>query len=131
MKLNFATLTLLALSIAFTGCRREAHPTDPAFGRTTFIDEQSRPPDRDEGDADRDDTEVGDTPAENPDQPVAPPTNPVPPPVVSAPAFAKKVEGKPGFVESPYAQGKLIDVRGLPPGTEIECPYTKRPIAIP
>lgn len=131
MKTNFAALTLIALSIAITGCRREPHPMDPSFGRTTFIDESSRPPDRGQTESEPDDSEVADAPAETPEQPATPAANPVPSPPVVQPAFAKKVEGKPGFVESPYAQGKLIDVRGLPPGTEIECPYTKRPIAIP
>lgn len=50
---------------------------------------------------------------------------------VTNPEYGKKSEGKAGFIESPYAPGKLIDVRGLPPGTEIECPYTKKPLLVP
>ncbi len=57
-------------------------------------------------------------------------TKPVPLPTPN-PEYGKKSEGKPGFIESPYAPGKLIDVRGLPPGTEIECPYTRRPLLVP
>lgn len=57
-------------------------------------------------------------------------TKPVPPPTAN-PEYGKKTEGKPGFIESPYAPGKLIDVRGLPPGTEIECPYTRRALLVP
>lgn len=57
-------------------------------------------------------------------------TKPVPPPTQN-PEYGKKADGKPGFIESPYAPGKLIDVRGLPPGTEIECPYTRRPLLVP
>lgn len=60
-----------------------------------------------------------------------PETKPVPPPSVANPEYGKKSEGKPGFIESPYSAGKLIDVRGLPPGTEIECPYTRRPLLVP
>lgn len=131
MKTNFAALTLITLSIAITGCRREPYPIDPALGRTAFVDEHSRPADRDEPEPEPEDAEVADAPAENVDKPIAQPISPAPPPPVAQPTLAKKVEGKPGFVESPFAQGKLIDVRGLPPGTEIECPYTKRPIAIP
>ena len=28
-------------------------------------------------------------------------------------------------------QGRLIDVRGLPPGTEAECPYSRRTFLVP
>ncbi len=59
-----------------------------------------------------------------------PETKPVPPPTAN-PEYGKKTDGKPGFIESPYATGKLIDVRGLPPGTEIECPYTRRALLVP
>lgn len=54
-----------------------------------------------------------------------------PAPAVSNPEYGKKSEGKAGFIESPYAPGKLIDVRALPPGTEIECPYTKKALLVP
>lgn len=48
------------------------------------------------------------------------------------PEYAIKVEGKAGYVKSPYdGQGRLIDVRGLPPGTEAECPYTHRTFLVP
>ena len=48
------------------------------------------------------------------------------------PEYAIKVEGKAGYVKSPYdTQGRLIDVRGLPPGTEAECPYTHRTFLVP
>lgn len=57
-------------------------------------------------------------------------SKPVPAPT-SNPEYGKKSDGKPGFIESPYSAGKLIDVRGLPPGTEIECPYTRRPLLVP
>jgi hypothetical protein len=55
-----------------------------------------------------------------------------PPPTPNNPEYAIKVEGKPGYVKSPYdTQGRLIDVRGLPPGTEAECPYTRRTFLVP
>ena len=37
--------------------------------------------------------------------------------------IAQKAEGKPGFVVSPYAPGKLIDATNVPSGTEVGDPY--------
>ncbi len=56
----------------------------------------------------------------------------VPPAPVNNPEYAIKVADKPGYVKSPYdTQGRLIDVRGLPPGTEAECPYSHRTFLVP
>jgi hypothetical protein len=58
--------------------------------------------------------------------------NNIPPPPAQNPEYAIKADGKPGYVKSPYdTQGRLIDVRGLPPGTEAECPYTRRTFLVP
>jgi hypothetical protein len=47
------------------------------------------------------------------------------PPKRGNPEYGIKIEGKTGYVKSPYdSQGRPIDVRGLPPGTEVEDPYT-------
>ena len=55
-----------------------------------------------------------------------------PPPEQKAPEYAGKADGKPGYVQSPYeSQHRLIDVRGLPPGTEAECPYTRKTFLVP
>ena len=60
------------------------------------------------------------------------PKNIPPPPVQNTPEYAGKADGKPGYVQSPYdPQHRLIDVRGLPPGTEAECPYTRRTFLVP
>jgi hypothetical protein len=37
--------------------------------------------------------------------------------------IAQKAEGKPGFIVSPYAPGKLIDATDVPSGTEVGDPY--------
>ncbi len=65
--------------------------------------------------------------------PTPAPKNNIPPaPTPNNPEYAIKVEGKPGYVKSPYdTQGRLIDVRGLPPGTEAECPYSRRTFLVP
>lgn len=57
----------------------------------------------------------------------------VPPPAPSGSLdYAIKVPGKPGFVRSPYTKDdKMIDVRGLPPGTEAQDPYTGRSFLVP
>lgn len=56
----------------------------------------------------------------------------IPPPPRQNPEYAGKAADKPGYVSSPYdPQKRLIDVRGLPPGTEAECPYTHRTFLVP
>jgi hypothetical protein len=38
---------------------------------------------------------------------------------------------KPGFIKSPYAPDSgYIDVRGISPGTTVQCPYTGKPFKI-
>ncbi len=40
--------------------------------------------------------------------------------------------GKRGFVKSPYAPGAdLVDVRGVPSGTQVKCPFTKNTFLVP
>ncbi len=58
-------------------------------------------------------------------------TTPNPPaPVTSGPKakgdypYAHPVPGKPGYVYSPYVPDKIVDVRGIPPGTEVKDPET-------
>jgi ankyrin repeat protein len=46
--------------------------------------------------------------------------------------FGTKVEGKTGFVHSPYAPEEgYVDVKDLPSGTKVKCPYTGKPFRVP
>ena len=42
------------------------------------------------------------------------------------------VQGKPGFIYSPFDQGKrMIDVTGITTGTEVMCPYAGKKLLVP
>jgi uncharacterized Zn-finger protein len=63
---------------------------------------------------------------------------PPPPAPKTAPAAAPKlpfgtaINGRPGFVNSPYAEKhQLVDVTGLSVGTEVKCPYTGKLFRVP
>ena len=63
-------------------------------------------------------------------------TQTTPPPVAAtAPAklpFGAPITGRPGFVNSPYAEKhQLVDVTGLSVGTEVKCPYTGKLFRVP
>jgi hypothetical protein len=73
----------------------------------------------------------------NPNQPPSPPpeTQPETTPETAESAaptrptkgdypYGIQIPGEPGFVMSPYSPGKKVDVRGMPPGTEVKDPYT-------
>lgn len=46
--------------------------------------------------------------------------------------YGRPVEGRPGFVTSPWAPDKgFVDVNGFPTGTEVMCPYTQKVFLVP
>ncbi len=48
------------------------------------------------------------------------------------PPTAEKVPDSEGMVYSPFAEGqKKVDIRGLPPGTEVKDPYTGKTFIVP
>lgn len=62
---------------------------------------------------------------------VEPSVTPMPTPVVQDYPTATSVEGKPGFVKSPFGGSGIVDVRGYPPGTEVKDPYTGKVFLVP
>ena len=131
MKNLIFTGTILAASMLLSACDPKPRTNKPARG--TAMREPAEPTEVTEP---KPKTEKIKTPKVDIDDSTPsvdhkPDNKPVPPPTPANPEYGKKSEGKPGFIESPYAAGKLIDVRGLPPGTEIECPYTRRPLLVP
>ena len=129
--MNRSILSILSLAVAVSvgACHNSNNPrTKPVPGPTPA--EEKKPTHRIASDEDapprkkieRDEV-VDPTPAEKKKIPDAP--------VKSNPEYAPKSD-KPGYVSSPYdPQHRLIDVRGLPPGTEAECPYTRRTFLVP
>lgn len=65
------------------------------------------------------------SPPENASHPTTPADAP---PVKKAPRedlpYGTPVVGKPGYVYSPYAEDRQVDVRDLKRGTRVHCPYT-------
>ena len=132
---NFAlTGTIIAATMLFSACDPQPARTKPARGAESEKPKEEKPkstapkPPKKEKKADPQIESNDPTPTASADP--KPDSKPVPTPT-SNPEYGKKTEGKPGFIESPYSAGKLIDVRGLPPGTEIEDPYTRRPLLVP
>ena len=65
-------------------------------------------------------------------EPVTPP--PPAPSTSSAPEqmpFGLPVPGKKGFVYSPFDKTQMVDVRGIPPGKKVRCPYTSKIFLVP
>jgi hypothetical protein len=63
-----------------------------------------------------------------PSQPTAPALDNKP----AGPPYGIKVNGKPGFVYSPYDKAAgIVDVQGMAPGTKVKCPYTGKVFIVP
>jgi hypothetical protein len=116
----FAGLALAA-ALSFTACdpKPRSQP-EPAAGPQKVQPkpgDPTLPPDSDPDPR----TAPQDGPNPKPQGNVIPPATTQP----RNPEYGIKIEGKTGYVKSPYdTQGRPIDVRGLPPGTEVEDPYT-------
>ena len=68
-------------------------------------------------------------PAPGPTDPASPPP---PPPGPDQIPFGIKVEGKSGFVLSPFDKSAgIVDVQGIAPGKKVKCPYTGKVFLVP
>ncbi len=121
MQARFFLSSILA-SILLTGCFPTGEPIDQnrwGYGGTDF-GAPPPPPTPPSG------PPVGALPRE-PASPSFQPSTPPPPPIApvhETVPWGIPVEGKPGYIRSPYSPGAgQIDVRGFPPGTEIKDPY--------
>ena len=129
MKRFILSILSLAVALSVGACNKSNNPRTKPVPGPRLTDEKKPSNDNVDGDS---------TPREKHKQDeVVDPTPAVknkipPPPTPNNPEYAPKAEGKPGYVQSPYdSQHRLIDVRGLPPGTEAECPYTRRTFLVP
>ncbi len=61
------------------------------------------------------------------------PVNTPPPSQISGDLpVARVVSDLPGYVRTPYTTpGRLVDVRGMSPGSKVVCPYTQKPFIVP
>ena len=58
-------------------------------------------------------------------------TSPPPSPVELNFPTAKPVEGKPGYVYSPFDPSKYVDVSGYAPGSKVKDPYSGKIFLVP
>ncbi len=68
-------------------------------------------------------------PSVGPDRPATPP-----PAMLNASTMpvAQAVPDLPGYVRTPFTNPpRLVDVRGMSPGSKVVCPYTQRPFLVP
>ena len=129
--MNRTILSLVALTVvvSFTACDKNKPRQKPAPGPRTTETHTTKVAESSDPDAFPSETKKRDEVVDP--TPVSPKHNIPAAPVEKNPEYAIKSE-KPGYVKSPYdSQGRLIDVRGLPPGTEAECPYTRRTFLVP
>lgn len=70
--------------------------------------------------------------AQNNTPAAAPQRQAAPAPSTSNLPVARAVSELPGYVRTPYTSpGRLVDVRGMGPGSKVVCPYTQKPFIVP
>jgi hypothetical protein len=133
LPLAFTCLTLLSLC----GCHTSPDQGDQNIG---FHGSGQRPVNRTQPPPTTQLPDDNGTEAPTNPPPPPPSTNTAPPPVASSPPaphsadypYGVPVQGKPGYVTSPYSPDTgYVDVRGFAPGQEVRDPYTNKIFLVP
>ncbi len=132
MKLSFS-FGLLAL-FAFSSCEIDEPPQRSVTTRTVSrypAPPQSQYPPPPQPFTDSQQTVPLTAPAPIEETATASAPAPAPPTARGDYPYGVPVEGKAGFVRSPYSPDKMTDVRGYAPGTEVKDPYTGKIFLVP
>jgi hypothetical protein len=115
--------TVLAAALLLSGCNqktRQKHPPTPVKqDPNVTAHDPTLPPD-------------GPGESKPGDNVKIEPKIPAPPGGPEKDVYAVKIPGKPGFVTDPNdGQNRPLDVRGMPPGTKIQSPFTNSVLLVP
>ncbi len=124
MKSALAAVSFASATLLLTSCdpsTNTTHRPTPPIGQTGETPSPSPTP------------LAGATPTPEPTPPGATPT-PFPTPAATPSStipFGTPVPGKPGYVISPYSNAGYVDVQGIPPNSEVKCPYSGKIFRVP
>jgi hypothetical protein len=135
MKRSFLPHLAAVMAIALLAACHDTTPPPPAHRHPGFNgpphetdDQTPEPATHSESSETKPDSETT-----KPDSHQAPANDTQTPPAkVGNYEYGKPVPGKPGYVTSPYAPySGYVDVRNIPPGTEVKDPYTNKIFLVP
>ncbi|MBA2241616.1 MAG: hypothetical protein H0W04_01820 [Chthoniobacterales bacterium] len=131
--MKFSLSLGLLVTFAFVACEIDEPPvrTTRTVSRYPAPQTQYPPPPQPFGDPTLQPTPPPVTPYSDVDTASPPAPAPAPPTAKGDYPYGVPVEGKPGFVRSPFSPDKMTDVRGYAPGTEVKDPYTGKIFLVP
>lgn len=131
MRRHFSLLIVASLGLAFTACETTTSEEETedryGYGATGEVKPKPTPTPTPKPRV----SAVEEENVSSPTVEVDPTPTPVPAPVAQDYPTAAPVDGKPGFVKSPFGGAGIVDVRGYPPGTEVKDPYTGKVFLVP
>ncbi len=132
MRQHLPLLLIASLGLAFTACETTTSEEENSdrYGYGATGENSPRPTPTPTPKPKVKTTEEENVPS-TPSVEVDPMPTPVPVPVMQDYPTAAPVDGKPGFVKSPFGGAGIVDVRGYPPGTEVKDPYTGKVFLVP